>query len=715
MSGPVLPLLVEIGCEEIPARFLKAAEDDFCRLLAEALVTARLCEVSPELPRYHTPRRLVARVPAVLARQPDLVEEINGPPARFAFDAEGRPTRAAESFAARNGVKIEELLQVETPKGLYLAAKKTTVGSRTEDVLAELVPRAIKSIAFPKSMVWESTGVRFVRPIRWIMALLGEGDNARPVSFELAGVTSGKHTRGHRGAGSEPIAVEGFGDYGRKLRQHLVEFDPEARRQAVLAEFNVLLEDWMDVVPDPALEEWVVNSTEWPTGLRGGFHERFLRLPREILVTVMRDHQKYFAVEGADGKLLPHFVTVINRDRDATGTIRAGHERVLTARFSDAEFFWNSDQRLPLRNRVLKLERVTYHDKLGSYGAKIARMKQIVEAVCAQLEARRELGSEQKEHALRAVELCKCDLTTQMVQEFTELQGVVGGLYAKAQGEAHEVWQAVYDHYKPVNLEDQCPRSLPGAIVSLADKLDAVVAGFSAGLAPTGSSDPFGLRRAGNGIVKIAIEAVPGLDLYSLADTACTGTAALLPLPRKSVWSEIESFFLERVAFYLEAVGGLKYDTIRAVISPEVADSWNIPSRVLERARALARERESADFQAVSAAAKRTRNILRKSAKPGDFGTEAAVSPALLRTPEEQELYSVSETVRAELAGFEANSDYAAAFHRIARLRPVVDDFFDNVMVMDRDLALRANRLRLLADLDSGVFRRFADLSEIGV
>jgi len=720
VNGATLPLLVEIGCEEIPARFLTGAERQFGDRLLDVLRESRLLvseagsqgnrngsgpnpepRSSNSVTTYSTPRRLVAHVASVLPRQPDLEERVMGPAAKVAFDPSGKPTRAAESFAARNGVAVEELLQVETPKGVYIAAKKTAPGRPAAEVLGDALPQVIKSVAFPKSMVWEGTGVRFVRPIRWILALLGEGDDARAIRFELAGVTSGNRTQGHRGAGAEALEIESFADYAQKLRQHFVEFDPESRRQSVRSEVNVVLEAWQEAVADADLEDWVVNSTEWVAGLRGAFDPRFLKLPREILVTVMRDHQKYFAVEDREGKLQPNFVTMLNRDRDATGVIRAGHERVLTARFSDAEFFWNADQKASLAKRFADgwLKRVTYQAKLGdqgSYAAKISRMKAIAEQVCAELEGRGRLAGNQRAHVLRAVELCKCDLTTQMVQEFTELQGVVGGLYAQAQGEPEEVAEAIYDHYKPVNVEDACPRSVVGAVVSLADKLDAVIAGFSVGLEPTGSSDPFGLRRAGNGIVKLYVEALPALRV----DVGETPSG------------EVKDFFRERLDFYLQGIG-LRYDTARAVLSDQSSIGWQVPSDVVARGRALEQVRDAVDFQALAAAAKRTRNILTKSAKPEDFGSLAEVSPALFKASEERGLYDAYEAARADLAGFEAGPDYAGAFHRLARLRPAVDLFFDKVMVMDSDLARRANRLRLLTELDALVFRRFADLSEI--
>ena len=720
MNHTTLPLLVEVGCEEIPARFLTDAERHFGERLLDALREARLVAAAPgsqgnrngsgpnaeprapnPVTTYSTPRRLVAHVASLLPRQPDLEEQVMGPAAKVAFDAAGKPTRAAESFAAKNGVAVEELLQIETPKGLYIAARRTTPGRPAPDVLGDVLPQVIKSVTFPKSMVWESTSVRFTRPIRWILALLGEGNDARAIRFELAGVISGDRTRGHRGAGADGFEIEGLTDYAQKLRQHFVEFDPESRRQSVRSEVNVVLEAWQEAVADPELEEWVVNSTEWVAGLRGAFDPRFLKLPREILVTVMRDHQKYFAVEDREGRLQPNFVTVLNRDRDATGVIRAGHERVLTARFSDAEFFWNADQRVPLANRYADrwLERVTYQAKLGeqgSYAAKISRMRSIAEQICAELERQGRLVAAERTHVLRAVELCKCDLTTQMVQEFTELQGVVGGLYARAQGEAPEVAEAIYDHYKPVNIEDDCPRSIVGAVVSLADKLDAVTSGFGVGLGPTGSSDPFGLRRAGNGVVKLYVEALPGLRLGG----------------GEALGEELKDFFLERLEFYLQGIG-LRYDTARAVLSDQTSIGWHVPSDVVARGRALEQARDSADFQALAAAAKRTRNILTKSAKPEDFGSLSEVNPARFKASEERDLYGAYEAARADLPAFEASSDYAGAFHRLAQLRPAVDLFFDNVMVMDSDLAIRANRLRLLTELDALAFRCFADLSEI--
>ena len=706
------PLLLEVGSEEIPARFLSGAEKSLGERLEETLRSLRLLPAGAgAVKTFSTPRRLVAWVPEVLFRQVDETEEIVGPPVKVAFDDQGNPTRAAESFAQKSGVSVKRLLRVETPKGQYLAVRKSVRGRSARELLAEALPGVVLGISFPKSMYWTAkTGPRFIRPIRWLLALQGEGTQPRVIPFEIAGVSARNYTYGHRVAGGAKIRVRGFEDYAQKLSEHQVELDPRARRERVENELKALLEgSGRKILPDPGLVDWVVNSTEWPRALLGGFDRRFLALPREILVTVMRDHQKYFAVEGGAGSLDPKFIAVMNIEGDSRDLIRQGHERVLTARFSDAEFFWQADQKRPLAERVEMLERVTYQAKLGSYADKVRRMEAVAEAICAQIEQQGNLNAAGREQALRAVRLSKCDLTTQMVGEFPELQGVVGGLYARAQGEPQEVSDAIYDHYKPLNMEDSCPRSAVGAVVSLADKLDSVLAGFSAGLEPTGSSDPFGLRRAGNGIVKIAVEVLPEIDVLSLLG-AVVGMDLGLP-PAENLLERLAEFLRERTEYYLQSMAGLRYDTVRAVVRG--LKGWTAPAKALERGRALDQVRDTEDFAALAAAAKRTRNILDKSAEFKDYGVLTQVDTALLRAPEERGLYEAYQAAHHAVDGLEAQSDYAAAFRRLAELRPAVDRFFDKVLVMDPDLSVRANRLRLLTELRALVFSRFADLSQI--
>ncbi len=713
------PLLLEVGVEEIPARFLAGSEQSLGERLTETLQGLRL--VRPDGSRastFSTPRRLVVFVPEVVLRQPDELEEIVGPPVKVAFDPEGKPTRAAESFAERNSVPVRKLLKIETPKGLYLGLRKRARGRAAREILAAALPDVILGVSFPKSMYWtEKAGPRFIRPIRWILALLGEGENSRMVPFEIAGVKSGRSTYGHRVAGSKAIPVKGFGQYIEELHEHQVEIDPRKRSEIIRSEIKAVLEGRnLNAVKDEDLHDWVINSTEWPHALLGNFDPRFLHLPREILVTVMRDHQKYFAVEDASGALQPNFVTIMNLGQDAAGLIRNGHERVLTARFADAEFFWQTDLRVRLEARQESLASVTFQAQLGSYADKVERMAGIAGGICTQLEQQGEIEAHETEYVMRVVRLCKCDLVTQMVREFTELQGVVGGLYAREQGEPSEVADAIYDHYKPTSVGEACPRSKVGAVVALADRLDSVVAGFAVGLEPTGSSDPFGLRRAGNGIVKIAIESLSRLDLGLAIATAVEFAGKIFAGSKEDALGEqVENFLRERMEFYFREVEGLRYDTVRSILSPNVSGRLNVPATALARARSLELVRDTEDFLALAAAAKRTRNILTKSGGVMDGGGAPAVNVGLLGDGPERELYAAYEGLKKDLESLERAGDFGASFRAMAGIRSQVDLFFDKVLVMAEDPAVRENRLRLLIHLNRDVFARFADLSEIAV
>ncbi|HET9177156.1 MAG TPA: glycine--tRNA ligase subunit beta [Terriglobia bacterium] len=713
------PLLIEAGVEEIPARFLAGAQRNLGQRLSEALQSLRLVPTDAQpVSTYSTPRRLVAHAPQILARQPDETEEIIGPPVKVAFDQAGNPTRAAASFAERNSSSVSKLLKIDTPKGLYLGLRKRVRGRSARDVLAKALPEVILGISFPKSMYWTSkAGPRFIRPIRWLLAILAEGEGVRVIPFEIAGVRSGKSTYGHRVAGSKAIPVRSFEEYSARLREHHVEIDPRTRSETIRCGVKALLEGTsLNAVPDEALHEWVINSTEWPHAVLGGFDRRFLHLPREILVTVMRDHQKYFAVENEAGELQPNFVTVMNLGQDTAGLIREGHERVLTARFADAEFFWEADLRIPLESRQGMLEKVTYQAEMGSYAAKVERTAAIARHICTELESRGALDAEGSGHVSRAVHLCKCDLTTQMVREFTELQGVVGGLYAREQGEPEAVADAIYDHYKPASINDEGPRNKVGAVVALADKLDSLVAGFSVGLEPTGSSDPFGLRRAGNGIIKIAVESLPALDLAHITARAIEIADAGLPSSKgEELGHRVNDFLRERLEFYLREVAGVRYDTARAVLSPAIPAGSSIPSVVLARAKALEQVRDTEDFLALAAAAKRTRNILTKSAGSDLKGDNAPVNRDLLGEGPERELYSAYLGLMNDLGSLNKSGEFEAAFRTMAGIRPQVDRFFDKVLVMAEDPALRENRLRLLIGLNRDVFTRLAELSEIAV
>jgi glycyl-tRNA synthetase beta chain len=526
----------------------------------------------------------------------------------------------------------------------------------------------------------------------------------RVISFEIAGVESGNKTYRHRILDSSPISVHSFEEYSRRLRESLVEFDPERRRERLKSEIQALLEDTtLKVIEDRDLEKWIVNSTEWPHAVPGSFHERFLKLPREILITVMRDHQKYFALEDDAGNLQPKFIASLNLDSDPKGYIQSGHERVLAARFADAEFFWNADQRIPLADRLPMLEKVTYQAKLGSYGNKIRRMQVISDEVTSASVFPPESGG----HLRRAITLSKCDLTTQMVQEFPELQGVVGGLYAHAQGEPDEVWRAVYEHYLPQGLEDDCPKTSTGAFLSFVDKFDAVLAGFAAGLEPRGSNDPFGLRRHASGAIKLLLEFEVPINLRELTYKAYSRLQMGSWRPGNEVYDPLIFFLGDRLQYYLETAAGIRFDTVRAVM----AVGFDVPLQALHRAQALESIRSSEDFLAVCVAVKRIRNILAKSATDSDW-QPGEPRQEWLQEEVERDLYQEYHRIKQFPLRSEDPARYKEFLRMIASLRPTVDLFFDKVLVMDDDPNLRQNRLRLLAGLKHR-FSEFADLSQI--
>jgi glycyl-tRNA synthetase beta chain len=717
-SSITLPLLLEVGCEEIPARFLSDAEKGLGERVQAALQGARLLpaiDASPETgvgavresrhQTYSTPRRLVVHVPALLGRQPDKVEEILGPPVKVAVGAEGNYTRAAESFAQKNSAPLEDLTRTTTPKGEYLALRKTTQGRSAQEILSEILPAAILGLSFPKSMYWTGkSGPRFVRPIRWVLAILGEGMEAETVVFEIVGVKSGDSTFGHRAKGRQPQRVTGFKDYMRKLAEAQVEIRPEVRQGRVMYGAQGLVEGAsLKIVQDKALVDWIVNSTEWPRPIFGSFDERFLHLPREILITVMRDHQKYFAVENQQGNLKPRFVAVLNLDSDSTGLIRQGHERVLRARFTDAEFFWNADQRIPLRDRQGLLDRVTYHANLGTYGNKVWRMQVILD----EIPVHSSLALDKVGPLRVAILLSKCDLTTQMVQEFPELQGVVGGLYAEAQGEPKDVSDAIREHYLPQGFEGSPPKTLTGALLSFIDKFDAVLAGFAAELEPKGSNDPFAMRRNAAGIIKVLLEYNLSIDLKKLID----GSYSKLRFDERRPVDEVSnlalSFIGDRLRYYLENIRGFRYDTVRAVLEA----GFDVPADALARTEAMEALRGSEDFEALSVAAKRIRNILLKSASAADWQA-GEVDAALLNEAQEKELHEAYGRVAVEAQRLSAAHAYGRALEVISTLRPAVDRFFVKVLVMAEDRGVRQNRLRLLKKLDD-LFSGIAHFAKI--
>jgi glycyl-tRNA synthetase beta chain len=698
-------LFLEIGCEEIPAGMIANAGREFQVILNKYLRLEKLLDVV-EVSAFGAPRRLVAACARVRLKQEDVRREVVGPPKSAAFDAQNAPTRVAEGFAAKHGVGVEKLFTVSTPRGEYVAVEQLVPGRAAADRLAEIVPRAVAEIPWPKTMYWTgATGLRFIRPIRWVVALLG----GRTLRLQIAGVTAGAATSGHRFLGKSSIAVSGYDDYVAKLEKNYVLALPEARREKVQGELAKLAAGkGLRVNEDAALSELVVYLNEYPSVILGSFDPAYLELPEEILITVMRDHQKYFAVRRRDGHIAPHFLAVINLNRDAKGLVRAGHERVLRARFADAKFFWEVDQKCRLADYLPKLASVTFQAKLGSYGDKVERIRALSRWLAEQWFARG-IHEARVAHVDRAAELAKCDLVTGMVREFTELQGIVGGLYAKAQGEPEEVSWAVYDHYRPTGLDEPTPRNLTGATVSIADKLDTLVGCFAVGLAPTGSSDPFGLRRAGLGIVKIILERKLPVSLSESVSAAARGLFGYAP--KIKVTPEVEKavfdFLVERARYVFQEREGFAYDEINAVISAGADDLVDARDRI-----AAVREiRKTKNFEPLAVSFKRVRKILEKAGNEKSWRFPA-VRPELFQEEAERRLHAAAGRVAQEAEGHKKVRGYREALQGIAKLRPEVDEFFDRVMVMADQEDIRRNRLTLLAQLLSE-FSTIADFSEI--
>ncbi len=703
-------LLFEIGCEEIPAGMILKASQELKAILVKHLSAKGLVDeptAQEAIETFGAPRRLVAIARNIQLKQEDVTREISGPPKGVAYDAAGQPTRAALSFAEKQGLPVSKLSIVTTPKGEYVVARQLMRGRFAAEILKDVLPEAIREISWPKSMIWTGArSPRFIRPIRWIVALL----DGKAIPFSYADVRAGNHTDGHRFLGKRRIPVSGPRDYEAKLKKNFVSCRPEVRRKKIEAELRSLTtRKSLRTHEDAGLLEMVTYLNECPSVILGGFDPAFLTLPDEILITVMRGHQKYFAVESRNGALAPHFLAVINLPQDPKGLIRAGHERVLRARFADAQFFWETDQKTKLGDYLPKLAAVTYERRLGSYGDKVARMRSLARWLSEQwfsggIAQADVAGSD------RAAELAKCDLVTEMVGEFAELQGIVGGLYARAQGEPEEIAWAVYDHYKPHGLDDPLPRNLTGCAVALADKLDSLVACFAVGAVPTGSSDPFALRRAALGIVKIILERNLPLSLSAAISAAAKSLREYSPRIEASpmIEGQVLEFLLERARYILRERRGFAYDEINAAFAAGADDLGD----AVERVAAVKAIRDTKNFAPLAASFKRIRNLLEKSAGKGDRG-QGAVKQELLQEAAELQLFTVAQKIGEEATRLKKEKKYRKALEKISDLRPAVDFFFDKVLVMVEDEDVRRNRIALLGMLLKE-FSNIADFSELG-
>jgi glycyl-tRNA synthetase beta chain len=744
--------LLEIGLEEVPARMIAGAEAELGKRVGDLLTRERLlaheakvdakadanldtkadanveanadttadanvdakidanadAKVNAKVTTYSTPRRLAVLVEGVHERQADIEEVLTGPSWKVAFK-DGEPTPAAKAFAKKAGVAVAELKKVTTPKGEYVGATMKRVGRTANEILAAELPKEVLALYWAKNMYWRAgKPERLVRPVRWVVALL----DAAVMPLEIAGIAAGDTSRGHRVLHGHSVLLPSAKSYKDAMRAAYVVVDVAERRQIIRKALDAATRTvdgarWRE---DEALVETVTHLTEWPTAILGDFEPEYLELPEEVLVTVMRDHQKYFAVEDATGKLTPHFLAVLNTEADQEGAaiIRHGNARVLRARFKDARFFWDVDQKTPLANRTESLKNVTFQKELGSYSWKTEQNVVVATALAAVLQ---NAGVKFDEAALfKAVELAKTDLTAELVKEFTELQGIIGGLYARAQGLGETVAKAICDQYTPASMEDAIPSTVEGQLLGLADRIQTIVAMFGIGNAPTGSKDPFALRRAANAIVKILAESKLPLtigDVLRASDTVShPGDEAAAGMGHADEnKAQVEAFLRERLQFYLKDVRGFAYDVVNAVLAAGADDVRD----AIARAEALTAARGSEDFLAVSAAFKRIKNILKQAQEKGYEPAQAKLSGAAL---EAIDLWQRTRELAPEVAKLREERAYGEALAAIATLRPTVDAFFDKVMVLDADPAVRGVNLGLIDEVLRS-FSTIADFSEI--
>lgn len=688
-------LLLEIGTEEIPSGYLEKGLQEL-RLIADACLRENRIEVAGGLHTYGTPRRLVLTGMGISQKQKDLVKEVTGPPKRVAYDERGAPTKAALGFAEKQGVSVEDLGLIETPKGEYVYVKSQVPGRPTLDVLAESFPKLIADIPWPKSMCWGGVGFPFVRPIHWILCLL----NGEVVPFEVAEVNSGNTTRGHRFMAPETMEISDVQDYFLRLGKAFVIVDQKERNRAVervAKEAATTVEGTLS--QDPELVSTVANLIEYPSAVCGGFDESFLAIPDPVLITAMKEHQKYFAIYDGKGQLMPNFVAVNNTVVRDESIVQKGHERVLRARLSDADFFFKEDRKRPLLDRLEDLKGVIYQAKLGTSFAKVERFTRLAEYLA-------EMVLPEKMDGVRlSARLCKCDLVTHMVTEFPTLQGVMGREYARMDGYPEEVCLGIYEHYLPLRSGGQLPTSKIGAIVGLADRMDTIVGCFAIGLEPSGSADPFALRRHALAVIRIIEDMGWDLPLLQFIQKSLSVLSEEMELDNAEVLTRVADFFRERYKNMMLGAG-YESDQIEAVISLGLERINQLRERIDQLNRFAS---ESDEFQELALTFKRVSNILKKQ----DALFE--VNPSLFQEECESTLWEAYQSLEGDVHAYLDRGAYYEALEVMVGLRKPVDLFFDGVEVFTKDdKPLRENRVGILQHV-AGLFMSVADLSKLSI
>jgi len=683
--------LLEIGVEEMPARFLEPAFKQLKELAEDGLKENRLGYENIEA--YGTPRRLVLFIDGLADVQEPLEDEVKGPAQKVAFDVDGRPTKAARGFAASQGVRVSEL-QIKTVKGVdYVFAVRRQPGRAAEDVLAELCVQWIKGLHFPKPMRWGDLDVRFARPIRWLVALF----NNKVVKFRYAKLTSGRRTYSHRFWGGRTFEVGNPAGYFVTMKLNYVIVDPGERREIIRKQVQKLaMQEGGVVKEDRELLAEVANLVEYPTAFCGSFEEHYLSLPQEVLITPMREHQRYFPVFDKNGNLLPKFIGVANSTSEHIDKIRAGNEKVLRARLADAEFFYREDLKEPLTEKVSGLKKIIFQEELGTVYEKMERIRSLATELAGVLG----MGDRVREQVKNAAFLAKADLVTNMVYEFPELQGIMGREYALRAGVEPAVCEAIFEHYQPRFAGDDLPVTAAGRVLSISDKLDNIVGCFGIGKLPTGSQDPYALRRQALGICNIILDAGMHLSFKDMVSRTYAGYGGRLKLGLNEVLSSLEEFFQQRLkSIFTEA--GFSYDVIDAVLAVGFDDFTD----TMSRAQALADFRENRAFQDVITVYNRANNLAGKV-------DDTEVDPGAFRDPAESQLYAEFIGVKSEAEKALKEGDYMAALVNFTRLYQPIDRFFNSVMVMDEDPGLRRNRLALLKNI-TVLVKQVADLSKV--
>jgi len=687
-------LLLEIGTEEIPSGYLESGLKEL-RRLAESYLRDNRIEMEGALYTYGTPRRLVLIGKAIADRQEDTIQELTGPPKKTAFDEEGNPTKAAFGFAKKQGVSVDELQLLETPKGEYLHFKRKMPGRPTIELLSEILPELIANIPWPKSMRWGIGGFSFVRPIHWMLALFyGE-----VIPFEVAGVRSGNKSRGHRFMAPQIMEIDDLQDYLRKMSEGSVVID-QKEREGEVEKAIITAAETVSGTPmrDPELLSTVANMVEYPSAICGGFDKAFLNLPDPVLITAMKEHQRYFPIRDREDRLMPNFVAVNNTIARDESIVRKGHERVLRARLADADFFLKEDRKRPLENRLEDLKAVIYQAELGTSFAKVQRFTKLAEYLAKQI------APEKIDDVRLAARLCKCDLVTDMVGEFPSLQGTMGEIYARLDGHPEDVCLAISDHYLPSQAESELPGSLIGSIVGMADRMDTIVGCFAVGLEPTGTADPYALRRHALGIIRIIRAKKIGISLKDVVSKSGSILNEAISFDREKVVDRVLDFIKDRFKNLLLSEG-IAQDFVEAVITID----FSFLNQIEERIVALRRFREiSKDFERLTISFKRIMNIVR-----GFEGTDK-VNPDLFEHTSEENLWKTFQSVKDNVQKEIHRETYFDALNSIAELTGPVDEFFSDVMVMAEDVRIRENRLGMLKGLNQ-LFLQIADFSRFAI